>query len=306
MRLPALLRALVGGAALLGAAAAALGQAPLPVPKLEARITDQTGTLTAEQQAALEDKLAAFEARKGSQLAVLIVPTTEPEDIAAYSIRVVEAWKLGRKKVDDGALLIVAKNDRRMRIEVGYGLEGVLTDATSNRIISDTIAPLFRQGDYYAGINAGLDQMIRVIDGEPLPAPDHKWAPSSSHALGQAFPFLLFAVFIVSAILRAVLGRIAGSAVTGGLTGVVVWLISGLLGITILAGGAALLASLLLGFGGRRGWSSLPRGGGWGGGFGGWGGGFGGGFGGGGFGGGGGGFGGGGGGFGGGGASGGW
>src|SRR5262249_54138638 len=154
-------RAIFAGVATL-CAACVFAQSPLPLPKLEARVTDQTGTLTAEQQAALEEKLSAFEARKGSQLGVLLVPTTEPEDIAAYSIRVVEAWKLGRRKVDDGALLIVAKSDRRMRIEVGYGLEGALTDAMSNRIISDTVAPLFRQGDYYGGINAGLDQMIRV------------------------------------------------------------------------------------------------------------------------------------------------
>jgi len=234
-----LLRAIAAGAAL-ACALAASAQAPLPVPKLEARIEDRTGTLTAEQQAALEDKLAAFEARKGAQLAVLIVPTTEPEDIAAYSIRVVEAWKLGRKKIDDGALLIVAKNDRRLRIEVGYGLEGVLTDAVSNRIIGDTIAPLFRQGDYYGGINAGLDQMIRVIDGEPLPAPDRHWAPSSGRALDQSFPILIFGALIISAVLRSILGRIAGSAVAGGLTGLAVWLISGLLGIAVFAALAAL------------------------------------------------------------------
>src|SRR6202011_6049700 len=121
-----------------------------PIPKLTARVTDLTGTLTAEQQTALEQKLAAFESAKGSQLAVLLVPTTEPEEIEQYSIRVVEQWKLGRKKVDDGALLIIAKNDHHVRIEVGYGLEGVLTDAASNRIIEDTMLPLLRQGQYFA------------------------------------------------------------------------------------------------------------------------------------------------------------
>jgi len=153
-----------------------------PIPKLESRVTDLTGTLTAEQQTALERKLAAFEARKGSQLALLIVPTTRPEEIEQYSIRVVDQWKLGRRKVDDGALLIIAKNDRTLRIEVGYGLEGVLTDATSNRIISETITPLLRTGDFYGGIAAGFDQMMRVIDGEPLPAPDHRWQGGRSPA----------------------------------------------------------------------------------------------------------------------------
>ena len=147
------------------------------MPKFEARVTDLTGTLTAAQQSALEEKLAAFEARKGAQIAVLILPTTEPEDIAQFGIRLAEAWKVGRKGIDDGAILIVAKDDRDMRIEVGHGLEGVLTDVTTSRIINDTIVPLFKQGDFYGGINAGLDQMIRVVDGEPLPAPDQAWKP---------------------------------------------------------------------------------------------------------------------------------
>jgi uncharacterized protein len=146
-------------------------QAALPVPKLTARVTDLTGTLTAEQQSALEEKLSAFQARKGSQIAVLVTSTTAPEEIEQYSIRVVDQWKLGRANIDDGALLIVAKHDREMRIEVGKGLEGALTDITSNRIITETITPLFRQGDFYGGINAGLDQMFRVIDGEQLPPP---------------------------------------------------------------------------------------------------------------------------------------
>ncbi len=158
-------------AALIGAAASA----QQTVPALKARVTDLTGTLTAAQQATLEEKLSSFEARKGAQLAVLIVPTTEPEDIEQYSIRVVDQWKLGREASDDGALLLVAKNDRRMRIEVGQGLEGALNDATSRRIIADTITPLFRQGDFFGGINAGLDRMIRVIEGEAL-RPSFHWS----------------------------------------------------------------------------------------------------------------------------------
>jgi len=288
------LPALIG----IGALGLAFAQGLQPIPKLEARVTDLTGTLTAGQQATLEDKLAAFESRKGAQVAVLIVPTSEPEDIEQYGIRVAEQWKLGRGKVDDGALLLVAKNDRRMRIEVGYGLEGALTDATSKRIIAETITPLFRQGDFYGGINAGLDQMMRVIDGEPLPAPDRRWRGNAPNVV-SLLPFLIVGVLVVSAMLRAFLGRGAGALVTGGLAGGAVWVLSKILGVALIAGLVAGLFSLFAGLSGR-GWASSGRGGGWGGGLGG---GFGGGRGG--FGGGGG-FSGGGGGFGGGGASGGW
>jgi uncharacterized protein len=298
------------GLALLAAWSTLSAQGLQPVPPLTARVTDLTGTLTAQQQGAIEQKLAAFEARKGSQVAVLIVPTTQPEEIDQFSIRVVEQWKLGRakvngRKVDDGALLLVAKNDRRMRIEVGYGLEGALTDATSKRIIAETITPLFRQGDFYGGINAGLDQIIRVIDGEPLPEPDHRWR-GGAQQIGNSLPFLIFVVFIGSIILRQLFGRGGGALATGGATGVLAWLFSHVVPIALFAGGIAFLFSLLAGRGGGNGWSSAARRAGRGG-FGGFGGFGGGGFGGGGFGGGGGGgFSGGGGGFGGGGASGGW
>src|SRR5579863_1050841 len=168
--LSALLVLVLGSAVNLAAA-----QTLQAIPKLETRVTDLTGTLTAAQQAELEQKLGDFEARKGAQIAVLLVATTQPEEIEQYSIRVVEAWKLGRKKVDDGALLIIAKNDHTLRIENGYGLEGVLTVAASNRIIEDTMVPLLRQGQYFAAISAGVDQMMRLIDGEQLPAPDRTW-----------------------------------------------------------------------------------------------------------------------------------
>jgi uncharacterized protein len=272
------------------AAAAVAAQDLQPVPPLEARITDVTGTLTAEQQAALEEKLRAFEARKGAQLAVLIVPTTEPEDIAQYGIRVVDQWKLGRERVDDGLLLLVAKNDRRLRIEVGYGLEGALPDATANRIIEETITPLFRQGDFFGGINAGLDQMIRVLDGEPLPPPDTGWKGGEQTFIGL-LPFLLIAALIGSSVLRAIFGRPLGALLTGVGVGVVAYIVSAALALAVFVGFAAFIFSLLAAFG-SRGWSSGARHGGWGGG---WSGGFGGG-----------GFGGGGGGFGGGGASGSW
>jgi uncharacterized protein len=257
------------------------------VPKLTARVTDLTGTLTAEQQTQLEQKLAAFESAKGSQLAVLIVPTTAPEAIEQYSIRVVDEWKLGRKNVDDGALLIIARNDHRVRIEVGRGLEGVLTDAMSNRIISETVTPAFRQGNFYGGIEAGLDAMMKLIEGEPLPPPEHGWQPGGrSHGSGS-LPFILFAVFIGSVVLRGIFGRTLGSALTGAGAGLLVVLAGYALALALLAGVGAFLFTLLGGLARGSGWSSYPRGGGFGGGWGGFGGG---GFGGGGFSGGGGGF----------------
>jgi uncharacterized protein len=277
------------------ASSVAMAQALQPVPPLQSRVTDLTGTLTAGEQTELERKLAAFEERKGSQVAVLLVATTQPEAIEQYSLRVVEAWKLGRAKPDDGALLLLAKDDRTLRIEVGYGLEGALTDATSNRIIQETMVPLLRQGGYAAAINAGVDQMIRVIDGEPLPAPDKRWQRNGG-GLGNLFPILIVGFLIGSSILRGILGRTAGAVVSGGLLGVIVWFLSQVLLISIGAGVIAVIAALIFGAAGGSGWTAGPRGG-----FGGFGGG---GFGGGGFGGGG--FGGGGGGFGGGGASGRW
>src|SRR5271156_5810438 len=145
--------------------------ADVAVPPLTGRVVDQTGTLSSGDIASLTQKLRDFEARKGSQVAVLIVPTTAPETIEQYSIRVAEAWKIGRKKVDDGAILVVAKDDRKLRIEVGYGLEGALTDVTSKRIIDEIITPKFKSGDFAGGISAGVDRIIGVIDGEPLPPP---------------------------------------------------------------------------------------------------------------------------------------
>jgi uncharacterized protein len=299
-------------ALLLALSAAAPGQPAgglQPIPKLSARVTDLTGTLTAEQQTALEQKLAAFEAAKGAQLAVLIVPTTRPEEIEQYSIRVVDQWKLGRgevggKKVDDGALLLIAKDDHRMRIEVGYGLEGVLTDALSNRIISETIVPAFREGNFYGGVDGGLDQMMKLIQGEPLPPPEHAWQSGRHYPGAGLLPQLLFAVLIGSVVLRAIFGRTLGSVFTGVGAGTLVWLAGYALAMAGLAAGGAFLLTMLMGLARGSGWSSYPRSGGFGGGWGGLGGGFGGGYRGGGFGGGG--FSGGGGGFGGGGASGSW
>jgi uncharacterized protein len=272
---------------------AALAYAQVPVPPLSARVTDLTGTLSGAAVGRIETKLADFQARKGSQIAVLIVPTTQPEEIEQYGIRVADSWKLGRKGVDDGAIFIVAKDDRRARIEVGSGLEGVLPDAIASRIIGDTVAPLFKQNNYDGGVEAGVDRMIAVVNGESLPEPDKRW--ERSRGTHDLLPLLLVVVFVASGVLRAVFGRLFGSIATGGLAGVLAWAFSHLIPIGVGAGLLAFLFALVLGP--ARGWTA---GGGWGGG--GWGGGFGGGRGGG----GGGGFSGGGGGFSGGGASGGW
>jgi uncharacterized protein len=202
--------------------------ADVAVPPLSGRVVDQTGTLSASDITALTQSLKDFEARKGSQIAVLLVPTTAPETIEQYSIRVAEAWKVGRKKVDDGAILVVAKNDHKLRIEVGYGLEGALTDVTARRIIDEIITPKFKAGDFAGGISAGVDRILGVIDGEPLPAP----APQQSFGddedrLGVLFPFIFFVILAAGAVLRRALGRLLGSAATGGVVGVLVWLAIG-------------------------------------------------------------------------------
>ncbi|HJT62653.1 MAG TPA: YgcG family protein [Burkholderiales bacterium] len=249
-----------------------LAWAQAAVPPLTARVTDLTGTLTREQQAGLERMLQEFEARKGSQLAVLMVPSTAPEAIEQYALRVAEQWKIGRKKVDDGAIMVVAKDDRALRIEVGYGLEGALNDATANRIIRELIVPRFREGDFYGGINAGLDRMMRVIDGEPLPAPA-KSAPGAQGGTFQMLPVLLILALVAGSILRAVLGRFLGAAATGGAVGFVAWILAGAMAMALLAGVVAFVFTLM-GGGGRRlggfpgmyGGGGFGRGGGWGGG----------------------------------------
>jgi uncharacterized protein len=247
--------------------------AQVAVPPLTARVTDLTGTLTREQQAGLERMLQEFEARKGTQLAVLIVPTTAPEPIEQYALRVGEQWKIGRTKVDDGAILVVAKNDRALRIEVGYGLEGVLNDATASRIIREIIVPRFREGDFYGGINAALDRMMRLIDGEPLPEPT-RTSPAAEGGLMQLLPVLLIVALVGGAILRAVLGRFLGAAATGGVVGFLAWMIAGAFLIAVIAALFAFVFTLG-GGGGRRyyggglpgGGIGFPRGGsGWGGG----------------------------------------
>ena len=185
--------------------------AQVAVPELSRRVTDLTATLSADQVAALESKLAAFEAKKGSQIAVLIVPTTQPEDIAQFGIRVADQWKVGRKKIDDGVILIVAKEDRKLRIEVGYGLEGAIPDAIAKRVIAETITPYFKAGDYYNGIDAGVQQLMRLIEGEPLPPP----ATSDNSGGGDdgAFVILIVGGIIAGWLLSTLMSRPAAGGI---------------------------------------------------------------------------------------------
>jgi uncharacterized protein len=248
--------------------AAAAAAAEVPVPPLRARVTDLTKTLAAGERETLESELSAFEARKGSQVAVLILPSTQPETIEQYAVRVVEVWKLGRRKIDDGVLLLVAKDDRRVRIEVGYGLEGAIPDAAAKRIVEEDITPRFRNGDFYGGIRAGAERIMRTIDGEPLPAPA---APAARTAL-RVEPFTWFvpgliAVMFLSSLLIRLFGRMAGAAATGGLAGAAGWLLFGALGFGLLIGVVAFVLALAGGLspasrGGRGGWTSGGFGGG--------------------------------------------
>lgn len=269
--------------------AVALG-AQTPVPPLTSRVTDLTNTLTPDQRSGIDARLAAFEARKGSQIAVLIVPTTQPDTIEQYGIRAAEQWKLGRKGVDDGALLLVAMKDRAVRIEVGYGLEGALPDATAKRIVEDFIVPRFKQGDFFGGIDTGVTRIMAVVEGEPLPAPRAQGRARSTGGMGiqeiVVIGFML--VFVLGGVVRAMFGRFLGSAVMGGVGGFVGWLLLGSLIAAFAAAFAIMVLSLMGGMSGlgrgRGGWYSggFGGGGGWGrggggGGFSGGGGGFGGG-----------------------------
>jgi uncharacterized protein len=256
-------------ALLLCVAPALLGADLAQVPQLQSPVTDLTGTLSTDERNQLDQRLRAFETKKGTQIAVLIVASTEPESVEQYSMRVVEASKLGRRKIDDGILLLVARDDRAVRIEVGYGLEGAVPDVMANRIIEQVIVPHFRANDYYGGIDEAVTRLIALVQGEALPEADRKPAMPSSNGIGSVLPVLLMLVFVGGAILRGVFGSFGGAAVTGGIAGVIAWLLTSA---TVIALGAAVLAFIftLLGGGGGGGWSNRR---GWGGGFGGWGGG---------------------------------
>jgi len=249
----ALPRALLAAALLFPPAYTA---AEIAVPPLKARVTDLTATLTSDQRAALEQKLAALEARKGSQVAVLLVPTTLPETVEQYAIRVFDQWKLGRKGMDDGVLLLVAKNDRKLRIEVGYGLEGAIPDAIAKRVMDEDIVPLFKQGNFYGGISAGTDRVSKLIEGESMPPPKRATAPGSGWSTETYFiGFIILAM--ASQLLHSLLGRFLGAGVAGVAAGIVGYVLAGLAAAAII-GLIAFVISLFIGATGRqgRGWSS--------------------------------------------------
>lgn len=276
-------RALAGLAAWL-LAFAALAQAPaapdepLPVPKLEARVTDLAGTLAPDARAALEEKLRAFEQERGSQVAVLIVPSIGYETIEEFAGRVADAWALGRKGVDDGVLFAIAMQERKLRIHTGRGVQGTLTDALSKRIVADIVAPRFRKGDFAGGIDAGVGAIMKAIEGEALPLPARKAGPAPAQAAGSFSHFALLAFFLVpvlASVLRGMFGRFFGAGLTSGITGVAAWIVLGSIAFGVLAAVFVFLFTLVSGMGVARtarrgGWGGVAiPGGGWGGGMGG-------------------------------------
>jgi uncharacterized protein len=274
--LAAMLAALAAGVALAQSPAWEGGSDGLkPIPALSARVTDLTSTLSEAERASLDAKLTAFESTTGAQLAVLIVPSTQPEPIEAYSMRVADAWKIGRKGRDDGVLFLVAKDDRKLRLEVGYGLEGLVTDAIARRIIAEDVAPNFREGRYAAGIEAGVDRIVGIVAQGDLPPPEQRATRGRGPRLdfGTIAILALIVVPVVGGILKSIFGKLGGSTVGGGIAGAIAWFVFGSIAIAIGAAAVAWIVILLLGgvgsamSGGRRGggvW--IPSGGGWGGG----------------------------------------
>ena len=250
----------------------AWAQAVRPVPALLARVMDQTGTLSAQDAAALENKLAAFEQARGTQVVVLLVPTTAPEDITDFTQRVGDAWKIGRRDVGDGVLFVIAKDDRRLRIAPAKSLEGAIPDLMAKRIIDQTVTPAFRRGDFGAGINAGVDQILALVSGEalPLPEPDASIRPDTLSG-SDLLIFMVFAVPIISTVLRGLFGNKLGTLLGGVAAGALAWILTYVLWIAVGAGLLAMVVALFMQLspsvprsGGRRG------GGHWGGGGGGW------------------------------------
>lgn len=230
--------------------------AQVAVPNLTRRVTDLTATLTAAQTAALENKLAAFEAARGSQIAVLILPTTQPEDIAQFGIRVADRWKIGREKADDGVILIVAKDDRTLRIEVGYGLEGAIPDAIARRVIDEVIVPRFRDGDYAGGVDAGVTQLMKLIEGEALPPP----APGYAEGDDAWFGFLVMGGVIGGWLLSTLMSRPAAAGIAAAGSMAAGAIVMGL-NVLLLFIAVFVFAAVASGFRGGNGWSSGGRGG---------------------------------------------
>ncbi|MFO1417733.1 MAG: YgcG family protein [Methylotetracoccus sp.] len=200
--------------------------AETPVPPLQARVTDLTGTLRPADREALEQRLAAIEARKGSQIVVLIIPSTQPETIEQYGIRVADRWKIGRGGVDDGVLILVASNDRTVRIEVGRGLEGAIPDAIAKRIIAEDVVPQFRRGDFYGGLSAAVERLAAIIDGEALPAPEASPDAAGSH--GADAPISLIATIALGIALHGALGAIGAGLLAGTVAAVIFGTLLGL------------------------------------------------------------------------------
>lgn len=242
----------------------AFGQNVLPVPALTAHVIDQTGTLDAIQLKGLEEKLTALEKTKGTQVAVLMVATTKPEDDASYANRVANSWKIGRKGVGDGLLVVVAKDDRKVRIEVAKTLEGALPDLAAQRIIDEAMVPKFRTGDFAGGLQAGVDQLVARINGEALPAPPQT-EPKVRQAKNAGFDwidlavFLFFGVMVGGRIVRSMFGRTFGSLLTGVGAGTIALFVTSSI---LIAGAAAFIALLYTLLAGGLGIAS-PRRGGW-------------------------------------------
>ncbi|QCB48756.1 YgcG family protein [Hydrogenophaga sp. PAMC20947] len=243
-------------------------QGVLPVPALQARVMDQTGTLSPQSVAALESKLAAFEQAKGTQIVVLLVPTTAPEDIADYTQRLGDAWKIGRREVGDGLLFVIAKDDRRLRIAPAKALEGAIPDLMAKRIIDQAVTPALRRGDFAGGIDAGVDQILALVSGEALPLPE-TGEPGAADSLSGSdlLIFMVFAVPIISTVLRGMFGNKLGTAIGGVAAGALAWMLTYVLWIAVGAGVLAMVVALFMQLS-----PSLPRsgrgsgGGGWGGG----------------------------------------
>ena len=232
------------------------------IPALSKRVTDLTATLSSAEEARIEARLKEFEAKKGAQVAVLIVGSTQPETIFDYSVRVTDAWKLGRKDVDDGVLFVVAKNDRKLQILTGRGVQGTLTDAMSKRIIGEVVAPKFRANDFAGGIEDGVAKIIAVLQGEALPPPQKKRVAVQQGANIESFLVLgVLAALFVGPLLRSLLGRFLGASATGGVTGFAAWVIAGGMVFPIVAGIIIFFVVMLMGAmnfsrGGRGGFST--------------------------------------------------
>ncbi len=225
----------------------AWAQALVPVPPLTARVMDQTGSLAAADVAALEQQLQTFEQQRGTQIVVLVLPSTAPEDITDFTQRLGDAWKIGRREVGDGLLLVVALNDRRLRIAPAKSLEGAVPDLAAQRIIDQVIAPAFRQGDVAGGLRAGLSHLQARIEGEALPLPE-PGAPRQADGVDWLDLAVLFivAVPLVATVLRRLLGQRLGALAAGGAAGVLAWSMTGLLWLGVIAGLIGLMTALFM------------------------------------------------------------